>query len=148
MLRISYQAFLAEFLECAHSEIVGTVAADGEPYATRGWGLTVLPGNTERARLLLASNDGPALEHLVDGGRIAVTAANVHTLQSRQLKGRCIAIEPATAGDAERAERFIDAFFAAVEATDGYDPRLLQRLVPPGYVACTLTIDEMYDQTP
>ncbi|HVM52643.1 MAG TPA: hypothetical protein VM262_05555, partial [Acidimicrobiales bacterium] len=113
-----------------------------------GWGLQVLSREPFTARLLVAAADGDALEHLADGGRLAVTAAVVATNRSRQLKGTVAALEPATAADRARAGAYADAFFADVEASDGTPRPLLERLLPAGYVAATVTFDELYDQTP
>ncbi len=72
----------------------------------------------------------------------------MRTLHSRQLKGRVEAIEPATGADRARAARYCDAFFADIEATDGEPRELLDQIVPAAYVACTVTVDALYDQTP
>ena len=138
----------AEFLEGGCSLVVGVVGADATPHATRGWGLTVVSDEPPTARLLIPADDSVVNGHLGAGGRIAVTAADVRTLRSVQLKGRALRVEPSTDDDVRRAARYSDAFFADVHATDGTDPARLARLLPPGYAACVLTIEELYDQTP
>ena len=139
-------ASLTEFLEGGCSLIVATVTDDGAPHATRGWGLDVLDPRT--ARILLPSHDTIALEGLAGGGPVAITAADVTTLRSVQLKGRATAVEPATDEDRVRAARHNDAFFADVTATDGTPRALLDRLLPAAYAACVLEVAEVYDQTP
>jgi hypothetical protein len=137
-----------EFLESGCSLVVGTVASDGVPFVTRGWGIKVVKADLDCVRLVLDSLDAVTLENLGVTGRVAVTAADVPTLQSKQLKGRAAEVFPA--GDEDRAtvEEFCDAFFDSVVATDGTDRRLLERLVPLDFVACDVMIDELYDQTP
>jgi hypothetical protein len=51
-------------------------------------------------------------------------------------------------GDAERARRYSDAFFADIVVTDGTPLALLERMLPTGYVSCTVAVDALYDQTP
>ncbi len=136
------------FLESGCGLIVGTVAPDGDPHATRGWGLTVLPGDDLRVRLLIPAEDQTAIEHLAPGGRVAITGGDVTTLRSIQLKGRSLGIEPATETDQARARLYTDAFFTDVETTDQIDRSVLARLEPAGYVACIVEVDDLYDQTP
>ena len=140
------EAAMAEFLGGGVSLIVATVTDDGAPHATRGWSLRLTGPST--ARVLLPLHDTTALDRLAAGARVAITAADVTTLRSVQLKGRAIGVEPATDDDREHAARHNDAFFAEVSATDGTPRALLDRLVPAGYAACLLEIAEVYDQTP
>ena len=72
----------------------------------------------------------------------------MRTLHSRQLKGRAEAIGPATGADRARAARYCAAFFADIEATDGQPRELLDQIVPAAYVACTVTVEALFDQTP
>lgn len=140
---------ITAFLESGCALIVGTVAADGEPHVGRGWGLDVIAsGDTPRLRLLLDADDTSSIEHAAEGGAIAVTATSVRTLRSVQLKGRSLGLEVAGPGDDDRAQRYIDQFFADVTDTDGTDAALLERFVPSGYVACTVEVRERFDQTP
>jgi hypothetical protein len=136
-----------EFLEGGCALIVGTVLPDGEPHARRGWGLTVLSAETANGRLLLATEvTDPA--DLATGSAIAITAADVATLRSVQLKGRVLGTEAATDADRDRAGRFVDAFFNDIVETDGTPRAILDRLVPAEYSACLVQFDELYDQTP
>jgi hypothetical protein len=128
--------------------IVAAVTPDGAPHASRGWGIT-LDTELRSARLLLPADDGVVIAALrVPGARIAVTAGDVDTLHSAQIKGRALAVEPATDADALTAADYVDGFTAAVERVDGTPRALIERLVPMAYVACTITIDEVFDQTP
>jgi hypothetical protein len=137
----------AELLASRFSLIVALVGEDGVPYATRGWGLTVLDG--QRVRLILSRDDAAELEAAGQGARgLAVTAADPVTLHSVQLKGRTGSIEDATAADRATVTHYCDSFFGAVQEVDGIDRRRLDRLVPPDFIACTVAVDELYDQTP
>ena len=137
------------FLESGCGLIVGTVAADGAPYAGRGWGLDVLDvGPPAHLRLLLDRDDEETIAHVVAGAAIAVTATNIRTLRSIQLKGRAIAPEVLTPEDEARGHAYIDEFFADVEAVDGVPRERFEHFVPSGFVVCTFEAHEHFDQTP
>ena len=137
-----------EFLESGCSLVVGTVAPDGEPFAARGWGVTVVEPAEDRMRLVLDAADAVMLDNVTTGGRVAITAGDVHTLHSMQFKGHVTEMQPADDADRTCAQQFCEAFFSAVVATDGTDRRLLERLVPLDFVACDVTVEEFYNQTP
>ena len=83
------------FLHSGCGLLVATVSPDGEPHATRGWGLDIVElGPPAVVRVMLDADDERTLEHVVAGGAVAITAANVLTLRSLQLKGRSRASTP------------------------------------------------------
>jgi hypothetical protein len=140
---------ITAFLESGCSLIVGTVAADGEPHAGRAWGLSVTHAEDQPSlRVLLDVDDVTTVEHAAAGGAIAITATSVRTLRSVQLKGRTLGLEVATHDDGERAQRYIDEFFTDIRETDGTDIDVIGRLVPAGYVACTVEVHDRFNQTP
>ena len=73
---------------------------------------------------------------------MAVTGASIVTLRSVQLKGRALGVEDATAADVGRAERYCEAFYGDLYETDRVERSLFDRLVPSGYVACTLAVEQ------
>ena len=135
------------FLESGCSLILGTVLPDGEPHAGRGWGLTVLPDEAQ-VRLLLDVEDTTTNDCAAGGGAVAITAASVRTLRSLQLKGRVLSLEAGSPEDAGRAARYCEAFFTDIEETDGFGREITERLVPLGYLVCTVAVDDLFDQTP
>jgi hypothetical protein len=137
-----------EFLESGCSLVVGTVAPDGEPFACRAWGVTVVDPDENRMRMVLDAADVVMVDNVTAGGRVAVTAADVRTLHAMQLKGRVTALQVADDADRARADDFAAAFLDAIVETDGFDRRLLQRLVPMDFMVCDVTVDEFYNQTP
>lgn len=143
-----FEPELVAFLQSGCSTLVGTVGPDGDPHAARGWGLDVLDGETGTLRVLIDTDDELTVRHLTGHGPVALTAANVPTLRSVQLKGRSLGVEPATEVDADRARRFCDDFFSDIEMTDGTERSLLERLVPDGFAVCLVQVDEVFDQTP
>ena len=139
------------FLQAGSATIVGLVDHDGEPFATRAWGAEVLDGDPPRMRLLVGAGAfTTAGYHIGDDVRfaIAVTGGDVQTLQSVQVKGTAVSLEEPNDDDLRRSVAYCDDFFGAVQATDNIDPALMQRLVPADLWACTIEIDEVYDQTP
>jgi hypothetical protein len=77
-----------------------------------------------------------------------VTATSVTTLRSMQLKGRALGPEVATADDEAAATRYFARFFEDVHETDGVAWEVFSTMIPSGYVACLVEVDEVYDQTP
>ena len=135
-------------LESGCSISVATVGPDGAPHASRGWGLTVLRDGA-RVRLLLDADDRTTLANLAGGGAIAVTCVAVPTMRAVQLKGK--ADEPVLTSDAAdlaRAARHCESFFADVNSIEGTPVALLERLRPTAFAVCTITVTEVYDQTP
>ena len=136
------------FLEGGCSLIVGTVGADGLPTATRAWGLTVLSRSTGECRLVLDDTADRTRADLAATGAIAVTAADVPTLHSIQLKGVMVGMEPATDTDRDRAAEYADSFFGDINRTDGTELAVLFRLFPAEFFVCVVRFAELYDQTP
>jgi hypothetical protein len=142
-----FQPETTTFLESGCALILAAVTTDGEPRAARAWGLTVTAPAGE-CRLLLPADDAVTHDLLRTNGRIAVTGVSVRTLRSIQCKGTALGIEPATDLDRQRAAAYCDEFLTDVEQTDGVPRVLLERMVPDDYVACTICVEELYDQTP
>lgn len=137
-----------EFLESGCSLVLGTVAADGEPSVSRAWGLRVGTPAEDLLHLVLDASDEVALENITSTGRVAVTAADVRTLEAVQLKGHAENIRVADDRDRATVREFCEAFFGAVVEIDGTDRWLLDRLVPLDFVMCDVVVDESYNQTP
>ena len=129
--------------------LVGTVAPDGLPEASRGWGLTVrTDAEPPEVRLLMPVASTRARENLEATGRIAITVTDVETLRSAQVKGRVARFEPATDADARAHERSFAALAEAIQRADGTDPALLGNRKPGALTAVVATLEEVYDQTP
>jgi Pyridoxamine 5'-phosphate oxidase len=139
---------IAELLESGCSICVATVGPDGAPHASRGYGLTVMDPRG-RVRLLLDADDRQTRAHLAGGGPISVTGVSVPTLRAVQLKGT---VEEPTvtsdAGDIARAAAHMDSLISDIHRMEGTPKALLERLRPSTYAVCTVTVDEIFDQTP
>jgi hypothetical protein len=130
--------------------IVGAVDPGGMPHALRGWGLDVLEHEPLRVRVLLDAHEHEAIGCLAPSRPVAVTAADVPTLRSVQLKGRSAGVDAAVPDDAARLHRYVDMFFGDIVATDGTPRAVLERIVPDAtaLVALTVAVDDRFDQTP
>jgi hypothetical protein len=53
-----------------------------------------------------------------------------------------------TERDHERVAAYCDEFFADIAATDGVPRELLERMVPPTFIACTVRVRESFNQSP
>lgn len=125
--------------------IVGVVDDLGVPCATRGWGFRV---TGERAVVLLDADDVAALGSVTAGRGIAVSAADVATLRSLQMKGVVVDVVPLTDEDRTALDHYVRTFYAAVIAVDGVPRALIERVTPSRFVACRFDVREIYDQTP
>ena len=142
------EAETARFLGDKAALIIGVVGADGRPFATRGWGLTVLDRATGESRVLIDVDDEERLAHLEGGGRIAVTGSDVPTLRSCQVKGTVDGFDEVTAADLAHVEHYCDGYFGDIEAADHFPRHLLERHRPDGFVACRFVVEDVFDQTP
>jgi hypothetical protein len=137
---------VAELLESPSSLLVASVSMDGVPDATRGWSVVLL--GPDRVRVLLASNAGRTLANLERGGAMALTVTHFLTLVSWQLKGHAAAIEPPTPADQIRYDAFCSECVRILHESEGTPAAVIWRMVPPGIVACEMTVEQVFDQTP
>jgi hypothetical protein len=140
-------ADVVALLESGAATFLGTVDADGNPAATHCMGIEVLDPAGE-VRVMVNAQEPEVLADLADGGPVALGATDVSTLRSVQLKGRAVRVEPVTAEDRIRVDRYVAGFFGAVHDTDGTDVELLRRLLPRELVALVMTVESVFDQTP
>jgi hypothetical protein len=94
------------------------------------------------------AGDARSASNLAETGAIAITAGDVRTLRSIQLKGHARDRESASVRDRYWSDRFCDLFFTAVHESDGVPRVFLERLRPLELVAWTVHVEELYDQTP
>jgi hypothetical protein len=142
-----FSADVRSILAAGTSLIVGTVGPDGEPRATRAFALTIVDPEADVVRLVLSADDPVVVGHL-DTGVIAVTAADVRTLRSVQLKGRIVAVEPTTADDEAVVADHSGRFFQAIHETDGHDLSAIRQMLPIETVSVEIRVEELFDQTP
>jgi hypothetical protein len=99
-------------------------------------------------RVYVDADDTQLVPELAPSARIAVTGGDVTTLASAQVKGLVRTIDELTALDVATRERATEAFIRDVHETDRTPREMLERMVPARFVAVTLDVEELYDQTP
>ena len=137
----------AQHLQGGSALIVAAADADGTPYATRAWGLRVVEEGAA-LRVDLDADDSAVVPLLTDGAAVAITGGCVRTLASAQVKGRVRSVDALTALDIATRERETELFVRDVNETDHTPRGLIDNMVPGRFVACTVDVEELYDQTP
>jgi predicted pyridoxine 5'-phosphate oxidase superfamily flavin-nucleotide-binding protein len=135
------------FVEAPCSLIVGTVDDGGLPDATRAWGVEVL-ADGRQLRLLVATNADVTLTNLRANGRIALTATDFLTNESTQLKGHVSTVEARTSVDRIRFDAYCARCIQILTDVDRAPAELVGRMIPPEVVACVMTVEQVFDQTP
>jgi hypothetical protein len=134
-------------IEAGAGILLGTVDDDGAPRGVRAWAAWVVDADEQRLRVVFTGDD-PVVVASLEGRKVAVTAGNVRTLRSVQMKGRVVSVEQPTTADMEITDQHIEWFFEAVHATDGNPVELLRSMLPCSYLVVEMIVDEQYDQTP
>jgi hypothetical protein len=137
-----------EFLHSGCSLLVCTVGVGGHPRAARAWGLTVVDPPAGRLRLLVEADDHITVANLRGGGGVAVTATNVITYRSMQLKGRGLGIEEPMPEDEAKRDQYTHDFLYDVHAANSYQIDMLERWARRPIIASLIEVDSSFDQTP
>jgi hypothetical protein len=140
---------VSAFLHSGCALIVGTLGADGQPCASRGWGLTIVDVDAGLIRVLVEADDATTIANIHAGGPIAVTATDVTSYRSMQLKGTPVRLETATAEDLAKRDEYTTDFTQKIHETDGYPLASLQHAFARDHVVpCIIEVDSTFDQTP
>lgn len=127
--------------------LVGSVTLEGEPHATRAWSTELVDPVGGRIRVGVCADD-PLTVPSIDGRLVAVTAADVRTVESIQVKGNAVVIGAPNDHDLEVIEEQSEAFLRSIEETDGDPVEFLRRLIPNSFAMVEVEVTEIYDQTP
>jgi hypothetical protein len=127
--------------------VVGSVSAEGEPRVHRACAAWIVEDESNRLRFVVSGDDPELVEHL-GSGAVSLTSADVVTYRSAQFKGRPVIVEPPTSEDTELAAQHSEAFFEAINRTDGNPLHLLRRMLPHRMLSVEMIVDETFDQTP
>ena len=99
-------------------------------------------------RVYVDADDRRVVPLLRAGRSAAITGGCVRTLASAQVKGRVRLVDELTALDVTVRERATELFVRDVNETDHTPRGLINGMVPKRFVAFTLDVEELYDQTP
>lgn len=127
--------------------LVGSVTIDGDPHTVRAWSAELVDPSTARIRVAVCADD-PLTLPSVDGRLVAVTAADVRTVESVQVKGRAFHVGPPNDHDLDVIEHQSEAFLLSIQETDGDPVEYLRRMKPNSYAMVEVEVTEIYDQTP
>lgn len=134
-----------EFLHSGCAVLIGTVDAEGQPHASRGWGLTV---DGAQLRVLADAGDPQLLSNLQPGVLVAITVASVLTFKSRQMKGRVLAMDTVTDVDDGKLRQYVADFTNDIHEVDRLPMEQLRRWADRQVLPFTVEIDSSFDQTP
>ena len=126
--------------------VVAAVDVDGRPYASRGWGARV--DSAGRLRIAVDGTDPLLLAALSPGGQVAVTAADIRTLEGVQLKGEVVAVEDPAPVDAAVIRHHTRIMFTTISELDGIPIELLERMCRTSHVMCVVDVRSAFVQTP
>jgi hypothetical protein len=137
---------LREHLGSGVSVIVGTVSADGAPYASKGFGAVAI--GDDLVQVFLDARELELLDDIRASHRLSVTTGDVFTFQSVQLKGRVESLEAATADEHAAALTLTGRFNERIARLQDLPVEAFDRQTPPGFVTCTSRIYGVFDQSP
>jgi hypothetical protein len=137
-----------EFLHSGCAVVIGTVDDDARPHASRGWGLTVVDAQAGRVRVLADAGDSTLLANLQPGRFVTVTVAAVTTFQSRQMKGRVVAIEAGTEADEAKRRQYAADFGRDIYEIDRLPMELIDRWTDRPVAPFVADLESSFDQTP
>jgi hypothetical protein len=126
---------------------VSTRSSDLFPHGVRAWGPRVSTDGRSIEVFIDRPNSGRCVEDLQDNGRIAACFVHIQTLQSLQLKGRCVEIGDPATEDWAWIERHRAAFTEAT-ASIGFIPEMVRNMWSTQVVKLRFVIEELFDQTP
>jgi hypothetical protein len=138
---------LAAFLRRGVAAVVATRDERLRPAIGRGWAPRL---SDDESRLTLCVEAPPASAmraNLTANGVTAATFSLPTTYRTVQVKGSAVDVHEPTREELEAVEQHCDAFSVEAEAV-GLPPRGGRRLLDPRLLTVTLTVSELFDQTP
>lgn len=137
-----------DHLQSGCAVLIGTVSDANIPRASRGTGITVVDAAASIFRVLIETDDPVTLSNLSANGRVAITTADVRTLQSMLFKGTLLGVEECTDADHAKAEQYRHDFLTDIKETDHIPMEVLLGWADRPFVPCIVQLHESFDQTP
>jgi len=129
---------------------MGVVTRDDSlrPAIARAWGPEV-SADGRTLRLCVAAPQGSAArENLQVHAPVAVGFSPPTIARAVQLKGLAVSIGEPEPDDLERVERHVEQFVAEVTRIGGPEHVARRMFAPAGLLEVSVSIDEVFDQTP
>lgn len=140
------QAVEIALIDGPASAVIGVPDRQGRPVIARVWGARVQPDRAT-VRLLVGPPSDVGVMAVRPSVMAAVTFSSCLDLTSRQLKGTVVHVDEGRDGDQELHDTYGNAF-AAINVPNGVPADTTLRMAPTAWVAVTLHVDVVYDQTP
>jgi hypothetical protein len=140
-------ADMLAFVRSGVAVIAATRDDELRPEITRGWGPELSPDGCELQICLSAAPESKTLANLMSNGQFAATFSLPTTYRSIQIKGTMREIGEPTAAALDRAAEHLAAFLDQA-AQVGIPPALGRNLAEQPFIAVTIALRELYDQTP
>jgi hypothetical protein len=140
-------ADVSAFLGRGVAIIVATRDEQLRPEITRGWGPVPSPDGRSLRICLAAEPGSRTVENLACCRELAATFSLPSTYRSVQLKGTVQEHGEPTPADLAAAEAHVAQFVDEVVRM-GIPPALAPRFAEGPYIAVTIALRELYDQTP
>jgi hypothetical protein len=144
---------LIELGDAGPAVIAGSGDAAGVPELSRAWGVQLLADADELVICVPSDSGRRLLANVEHTGQIAVVMTNPRNYRSFQVKGRVVAIAPASADDRERVTVHQQAFVESAAAV-GLPRESARRLFKdahgeyPDLTAVRMKVETLFDQTP
>jgi hypothetical protein len=140
---------LVAFVHSGVAVAVGTRDSAYRPAFTRAWGPGVSGDGSTLALCVIAPSGSQTRANLEDNGAVAVGFSPPTIARALQIKGVALALRDPAPSDLERAEQHFHRFSAEAQQL-GIPERVARRIfaAPAAFVSVTLSIDEVFDQTP
>lgn len=140
-------AELSSFVSGGVAVIMATCDERMRPQISRAWGPRIGEGGETLTACFEARGGSPTQANLERGGTVAVTFSQPSSYRTVQMKGRCTEIRELDEADHGAVDAHVEAFSIEV-VTVGLTAASARRFVAPHLAAMTISIDEIYDQTP
>jgi hypothetical protein len=144
---LAVDAEIAAFVHGGVAIVAATRDDDLRPEITRGWGPALSPDGRELRICLSAAPGSRTIANLERNGAFAANFTLPTTYRSIQIKGDVRELGDPTDADLLRAGEHLAAFVG--EAAQVGVPRAIgSRFAERPFIAVTVVIRELYDQTP
>jgi hypothetical protein len=134
----------------ANLAFAGTRDRNLVPLGHRVTGWSVAADGRTLTAMIPESSAASLIEAMLDNGQIAITAEEVGTHETYQLKGRYLSHRPVSAGEIEHVTRARERFVKGLMSLYP-DPRLAELMkpsIPIPSIAVDIDVQEVFLQTP
>jgi hypothetical protein len=140
-------ADVAAFLQAGVAVVTATRDDQLRPEIARAWGPELSPDGCSLRICVAAGAGSKMISNVERNGALSATFTLPTTYRSVQLKGTARDVAEPSADELARVARHIEAFVDQAEQV-GVPRAIGTRFAEPPFMAVTIEIRELYDQTP